>query len=323
MLAALGVVVAKKRALAWFWLGVAVLAFPLTMGDATPLARLIYHVPILNSFRAPARHFVELTMAASVLSGLAVAAILRQEVSAKLIRRMIMTAGAAMVIFVILLLMNSSYMSALAAQKDIAQLSLLPWKNRSVAMPIIIFLLGGAVLAYWHRQPASEPRRALLILMLIVDLGSFGWFYEWRYVAPDKNQLNAPEAALRYTTTLDATHQRLMPYRGSRGSLAEMPPNLSRLWGVPSAGGYNLLVFSRVSNLLPMIDIIGPPLPCTEPETNSLTAIASRYFFFPQNRTLTESSSEFSLGSGCNQLPRSSATLNLPTPVKRTALAIV
>ena len=331
MLTALGVIAAKKKALGWFWLGVAVLAFLLAMGDATPLARLIYHIPILNGFRAPARHFIELTMAASVLSGLAVAAILRQEVSAKLIRRTIVIAGVAMIIFVILLLMNSSYMSALAGPKDIAQLSLLPWKNRAVGMPVVVFLLGAAALAYWHRQPASELRRALLLSMLIVDLGSFGWFYEWRYAAPDKNQLNPPEAALRYTTALAATHQRLMPYRGSRGSFGEMPPNLSRLWGVPSASGYNVLVFSRVSNLLPMIDIIGPPLPWSEPENKSLDLMAARYFFLPQNRTLTDSSgvawieqdAEFWLGSGCNELPRSSATLNLPTPFKSTALAIV
>src|SRR5260370_41977224 len=102
-----------------------------------------------------------------------------------------------------------------------------------------------------------------------------------------------------------------------------MPPNLGRLWGVPGGAGYNVLVFSRVSNLLPMIDIIGPPLPWSEPENKRLDVMAARYFFFPQNRTLTDSSSEFWLGSGCNQLPRSSATLNLPTPVKRTALAIV
>jgi len=210
-------------------------------------------------------------------------------------------------------------------------LSLLPWKNRAVGMPIIIFLVGGAVLAYWHRQPVSEPRRAFLLLMLIVDLGSFGWLYEWRYAAPEQNQLNLPEAALRYTTTLDATHQRLIPYRGSRGSFGEMPPNLSRLWGVPNASGYNVLVFSRVSNLLPMIDIIGPPLPWSEPENKSLDVMAGRYFFVPQYKTMRDSSgvawidqdAEFWLGSGCNELPRSSATLNLPTPVKSTALAIV
>jgi len=331
MLTAFGVFAAKKKALAWFWFVVALLAFLLAMGDGTPLARLIYHIPILNGFRAPARHFIELTIAASALSGLVVAAILRQEVSAKMVRRTIVIAGAAMVICVILLLMNSNYMAALAAQKDIAQLSLLPWKNRAVGIPIIIFLLGATVLAYWHRQPLSEPRKALLLLMLIVDLGSFGWLYEWRYVAPDKNELNPTEAATRYKGLLDASHQRLMPYRGSRGSLAEMPPNLSRLWGVPSASGYNVLVSSRVSNLLPMIDIIGPPLPWSEPENRSLDLMAARYFLLPQDKPIKDSlgvswmnqDAELWLGSGCNQLPRSSATLNLPTPIKSTGLAIV
>ena len=236
-----------------------------------------------------------------------------------------------MVIFAVLLLMNSSYMSALAAQKDIAQLSLLPWKNRAVGVPVLVFLFGAAVLGYWHRQPASQPRRALLLLMLIVDLGSFGWFYEWRYAAVDKSQLSPPEAALRYRATLDATHQRLMPYRGARGSLGEMPPNLSRIWGVPSASGYNVLVFSRISNLLPMIDIIGPALPWSEPENKSLDLMGARYLIFPPNKTTTDGSgvawieqdARFWLGSGCNELPRSSATLNLPTPFKSTALAIV
>jgi hypothetical protein len=86
-----------------------------------------------------------------------------------------------------------------------------------------------------------------------------------------------------------------------------------------------------VSNLLPMIDIIGPPLPWAEPENQSLDVMAARYFFLPQNKTTTDDSgvawieqdAEFWLGSGCNELPRTSATLNLPTPVKSTALAIV
>ncbi len=59
--------------------------------------------------------------------------------------------------------------------------------------------------------------------------------------------------------------------------------------------------------------------------------MAARYFFLPQNRNVTDNSgvawidqnAEFWLGSGCNELPRRSATLNLPTPVKSTALAIV
>src|SRR5258707_12356960 len=80
-----------------------------------------------------------------------------------------------------------------------------------------------------------------------------------------------------------------------------------------------------------MINIMGPPLPWSEPENKSLDLMAARYFFLPQNRNVTDNrgvgwidqNAEFWLGSGCNELPRRSASLNLPTPVKSTALAIV
>ena len=331
MLAVLGLMARKKKSPGLFWLCVTLFAFLLAMGDATPLARFIYHVPILNGFRAPARHLIELTMAVSVLSGLGVAAILRQEVSAKLIRRMILIAGVSMIVCVVLLFMNSHYMAALAAQRDITQLSLLPWKNRAVGIPIVIFLLGVAVLAYWHKQPASLSRRALLLVVLVIDLGSFGWFYEWRYYSPDKNALNPTEIATRYKNSLDASHQRLMTYRSPRGSIAEMPPNLTRLWGVPSASGYNVLILSRVSNLLPMIDAIGAPLPWSEPDNKSLDLMASRYLFLPASELMTDSGGilwckddmQFWLGSGCTQRESKSATVTLPVPVKGTALAIV
>ena len=331
VLAALGLIATKKKFLGWFWLCVTLLAFLLVMGDATPLARFIYHVPILNGFRAPARHFIELTMAVSVLSGLGVAAILRHEVSAKLIRRVILIAGVAMIVCLALLLMNSHHMAAIATQKGVAQFGLLPWKNRAVGLPIVIFLLGIAVVTYWHKQPASTARRVLLLAVLVIDLGSFGWFYEWRYASPDKNALNPPEIASRRKTLLDASHQRLMPYRSPRGSVAEMPPNLTRLWGVPSASGYNVLILSRIGNLLPMIDAVGSPLPWSEPHNKSLDLMAVRYLFLPRNESSADGRGvswfkddmQFWLGYACNQPPRKSAIVELSDPVKSTALSIV
>ena len=69
-----------------------------------------------------------------------------------------------------------------------------------------------------------------------------------------------------------------MPYRGPRGTRDEMPPNLTRLWGVPSASGYNTLMLARVRSLLPMIDFIDVPLPWMLPADQSLNLVAARYF---------------------------------------------
>ncbi|HKQ77429.1 MAG TPA: YfhO family protein [Blastocatellia bacterium] len=52
----------------FFWLGLAVLAFLLLLGDRTPLYRLAYHVPFINLFRIPWRHAFEWTFAIAILS---------------------------------------------------------------------------------------------------------------------------------------------------------------------------------------------------------------------------------------------------------------
>ena len=331
MLSVLGLIASRKKSVSLFWLCVALLAFVLAMGDATPLARLLYHVPILNSFRAPGRHFIELTLAISILSGLGVAAILEQRISARLVRTVILFASLAMLICVVLLFLDAGYMRARASEKGVIQLSLLPWTNRAVGVPLLIFLLAIAVLAYWYRTPKSLLSRALLLAVLVIDLGSFGWFYEWRYLAPGKDAVSAPENVSRYKNQLNSTNQRLISYRGYRGSTAEMPANLTRLWGVPNTAGYNVLMFSRINKLLPMIDQMEAPLPWAETQDKSLDIMSVRYFFFPQNRVLTDGNgtswlkqdARFWLGYGCNELPRRSATLTLPTPIRSTALAIV
>jgi Bacterial membrane protein YfhO len=330
-LAALGLIATKKKSLGLFWLCVALLAFLLVLGDSTPLARLVYHLPILSSFRVPSRHFMEFTFATSVLAGLGVAAIVKRQVSTVLIRKITLVATMALLACLIFLFLNQNYMAARAAENGISQLSLLPWANRAVGVPLLIFLMAIVAIFYWHRRPTSTLRSALLLLVLVVDLGSFGFFYQWRYFSLSKSALIAPPFAERYKDSLKASNQRLMSFRGYRGAADEMPAGLTRLWGVPNASGYNALILKRTSNLLPMIDQPGLPLPWSEPENRSLDLMAVRYLFMPANELTTDSRGvswraddmQLWLGQTCNQLTRKSATVVVPAPTKSTALAIV
>jgi len=324
-------IAAKEKPIGLFWLCVAVLAFLLVLGDATPLARLVYHLPILSSFRVPSRHFMEFTFAASVLAGLGVAAIVKQQVSTILLRKTILVSAAALLAGLTLLLLNQGYMAARAARNGISQLSLLPWANRAVSAPLIIFLIAIAVICYWHRQPASTMRGALLLAVLVIDLGSFGFFYQWRYFSLSKNALTPPPFAAAYQDSLKASNQRLMSYRGYRGNVDEMPAGLTRLWGVPNASGYNALILKRTSDLLPMIDQPGLPLPWSEPQDRSLALMAARFLFLPRSQVSTDERGvswlnddlQVWLGQGCNRPARKSARVVVPVPIKSTAIAIV
>ena len=58
----------RRDARVIFWLAVALVAWLLMLGEGTPLYRLVYHVPVINRFRVPARHSFEWTFAVSVLA---------------------------------------------------------------------------------------------------------------------------------------------------------------------------------------------------------------------------------------------------------------
>ncbi|HEV7377671.1 MAG TPA: YfhO family protein [Pyrinomonadaceae bacterium] len=332
MLAAIGFVTSRQRRLSYFWLGVVLLAFLLTLGDATYLARIIYHLPILNRFRAPARHFLEVALAVSVLAGLGVAAIQRQEVTKRLVVRTILIGSAIVLACLAALLIFSDHFAAMAAQKGAAQLTFLPWANKAVSVPLLVFLLSAMGLICWHRRSASLLVSALFVAVLVFDLASFGWFDEWRYSLPDKSTLSAPVIATRYRDSLNATNQRLLPLRGAKGKRDEMPPDRSRLWGVPSASGYNVLILSRVSHLLSMIERGDVPPLWEDANDQSVNIMAIRYFILPNNKVQIKTGVDASwlaedmtlwLGPGCNPTWHESVTFDLPAPVNSTSVGIV
>src|SRR5205085_581360 len=238
LLAAIGFITHRRDTRARFWLGVSVVAFLLTFGAATPLARLTYLLPVINKFRAPARHFVELTFAISVLAGLGTAAVQRGRVSLGTLKRTIIGADIAIGACFLSLILFAAKINELAVQRLGHAVTLKPWRNAAVGVPLLLFLVACVVLRYWHNRPHSAARSMLLICMLILDLASFGWFYEWHYRAPYKAYLRAPVAAENYRAAVAATNQRILPVRGGTGRVSELPPNLSKLWSIESTSGY-------------------------------------------------------------------------------------
>jgi len=51
----------------YFWTFVSIVAFILVLGSSTPFYKIMYHVPVYNMFRAPARNWFEVNFAVSVL----------------------------------------------------------------------------------------------------------------------------------------------------------------------------------------------------------------------------------------------------------------
>jgi hypothetical protein len=334
MLAVTGFAAARRRRLTVFWGVVILFSLLLALGYATPLARLMYYVPVMNRFRVPARHFLEMTFAVSVLAGLGVSAIRRGQVSLGLIRKTILVSSLVMFACLLMITVKNAFSDQLVADAasiaGVRDLDLLPWANSVVGVPLLVFLLGAAALAYWCVKPRSAARTRLFLLVLFIDLASFGWFYEWSYGSPDKSNLSPPAVAQDLTSALNTTHQRFLPVDGYLGFPDNLPPDLSRMWGVPSASGYNVLRLERVSRLLLLYEGGNVEPSWSDPDNQSVNVIATRYIFAPRGEFMSKGGVSWLgrdlnlwTGEGCGHDSTPSLTFDIPKPFKATRVGLV
>ncbi|MEK6280508.1 MAG: YfhO family protein [Acidobacteriota bacterium] len=329
MLAAIGFVTSRRRGVAVFWLVVGLTALLLALGERTPLALLVHQLPVLGQFRAPARHLIEVAFAVSVLAGLGTHAFTQGKVNKRVLWITLSAAAFVMAAGLFILLSNKVHQFAVA--RGVVDLKMWPWSNPAIGVPLAIFFLATAVLFIWNKNPSSFPRRMLVISILILDLASFGWFFNWHFAAPRKEVINEPPAAARARNLLSGSYQRMLSVRGTLGAPDELIPNLSRLWNVPNATGYGPLVPSRVMYLLSILPdgSIAPSWRNAEDQSLNLTSV--RYVLLPKSGTVRdgrgitwlEENLDVWLGSGCDHQQRDSVQFNLSTPFRATTLGIV
>ena len=281
VLAAVGFLHSRRRRLAWFWLAAGALALLLAFGDKTPLAWLAYQLPVVNKFRVPARHYMELTLAVAVLAALGVKSLQERAATSALLRRTLLGAAVLVLACLAAVVALTGRIDAWAAGRATRPVSFLPWENPATLVPLLVFAASAAALLFWHARPRSRARRAVLLAALLCDLGSFTWFYEWRYAPPYRAYLVAPPASAPLRVELDRTRQRLLPARGGTGRVAELPPNLSKLWGFPSASGYGPFTLARLGRALSM-----PPHGSTDAwrddANRAVDLLAARYLLVPR-----------------------------------------
>ncbi len=334
LLASIGFFAAPCRRLAWFWLAACVVAFLLVLGDATPLARLTYQLPVINKFRVPARHFMELSLGTSVLAAFGAHAVLQRAASNRLIRRTVVVAACVMLACLVAVVALTGRMNAAAFETLQRPLSFLPWANPATGVPVLVLFAAVGVVLYWSRRPHSAARSALLLVVLALDLASFTWFYEWHYGPPYKVFQSPPLAAVPLRDELAATHQRLLPVRGGTGRVSEIPPDLSKLWNFPSASGYGPFILSRVSRLLTMPPHGSVDDAWRDPANLGLDMMAVRYLFVPRDgiepptipdaHGIKWTRAEFnaSLGSGCGTANPDVFAVELPQAKRANVVAV-
>jgi hypothetical protein len=251
------------RARVWLWLGVAVVSLLLAFGGYLPfgLNHLLYRIPGYSAFRGLYRHQFEFTFAMAMLAGLGMNCLLR--LPKNLARRAFIRSAVVMAVIVIAVsVLYRFFGEALSSVNPLpAQANLLT--NPEFFIPIGFFAL--SLIALWLSQILNLKSQIVhlsFVLILLLDVASYGHFFHWRIAEFDVEAKLADPPAVQLIKSREpdfnsfrVMSQMMLPYDYAR-AWPEDPnyeainqPNISVLRGLQSVSGYDILRPVRVGEI--------------------------------------------------------------------------
>jgi len=161
----------------WFWLLLFLIGLVFASGPSNPLSHILYHVPVLNSFRCPVRYFLFANFAACTLAAFGVSSLFSSDTARKARESLVtsaiwVTAVSAFLLWMAIPMIRNEF--ALNTHIDHAQL--FPHLVKVVALWLSLVLAGTASLAWYVSDPRSRLRCTVLIAIVIIDVFSYGFF---------------------------------------------------------------------------------------------------------------------------------------------------
>ncbi|HWQ31566.1 MAG TPA: YfhO family protein [Blastocatellia bacterium] len=282
----------KRDRQLWFWTVTAIVALALAFGGYLPfgLNRVLYHVPVYNLFRGSYRHWLEFTFAAAMLSGFGVSSLRAAKWNAALE----LVKGSAAIVFLLVLVTAALYLFGKGGSLADAE----------CFIPIITFAFSAAAVWFYASRPGSASA-VLLVVLLLADLATFGWFFTWRSVPYRVNERLADSATVAFIKARETdlssfrlVSQSALPYDygyepkkyPAQHDLLNVSNSLIPR-GLQSVNGYDLFRPLRVSQLLGDQDaqgIIWNPQ-TFGPQSQALNLLNVRYLLLEKHRTLSAS----------------------------------
>lgn len=252
----------RRDALTTFWTVVALVALALAVGRFWPfdLYRVVYYVPVLNLFRAPARHVMEVDFALAVLAGRAVTTL---EGSSRRAHTAALTLFVAAVVFIFVCLSVTTLRPAgFGLGHPVLRVSFL----RAPELFLPVLFAGLSVWALWRFARGRRAASYLLLLVMTADVCLWGQFSGWRHSPGREHPVwRTPEAVefLRARESDENVRPRILTVDGRFHPGAaqvipppplveftlEVQPNTYMLHDIQNAAGSDGFGLSRYSRL--------------------------------------------------------------------------
>ena len=267
----------RRDARVVFWAVVAVFAFLLLLGRATPLNWLAFHTPVVSRFRYPSRHAFEWTFAVGVLAAYGWDALVTVGAltSPKLeragegeAREDETRAGSAVVAWLLAgacavagFLWWDDAMSREPRPVNGLDMGLTPAQPETTYLVWKIVFTSAVLLALWRALKSAPTGRArAALLACVVGLACFVEPYVfcshfWFPFAKTRAQAEEPSPATRWLRSQESSQNRI--YTRANLFVAGYPappaldlPNRTALFGLRNVAGYEQLIQERFSRAL-------------------------------------------------------------------------
>jgi hypothetical protein len=240
----------RRDAQVRFWSVAGAVCLVLAMGRFTPLYKLLFHVPLLSSFRVPARWLLAVNLSLAILAAAMVDAMLRDtELAARARRaawwvasRLLPAAVAGVVVCMLIARARPGLFPNETIAADVRQ-AIQP-ANPAIWVPLL--LTAATILAIRAATGGSLRRRyPLWLAILILDLASVAAFVDvdTRTYASVRDMLEPDLAATLKAAPRDAGDRLWVPRAEAdyRRPAEVLWPHINTLYGIPTFNGYGPL----------------------------------------------------------------------------------
>ncbi|MBU6451175.1 MAG: YfhO family protein [Cyanobacteria bacterium REEB67] len=229
----------------WFFVALFLFAFLLSLGKYTPLAFLAYQLPIFGQFRGLYRVLLLASFAVAMLAAFGTARLERAYLGENPGRKPfdLDSIGA----------LKHLYLGGYVIFSCFSYVFLLG------TLPLLLFSLPALPCGYFGASIVKALsfgasydlfRQRFLLITVFCALATYGLDAEWTKASPKRQDLAAPPLALALAARTRGEQSRIFNVAGIDAKAESVPPNLSRLWGVASAAGYEPLISTRYASLL-------------------------------------------------------------------------
>lgn len=280
---ALLALVLKRDTRTAFWVVVVAAGIILALGRYAPLEfyGFIYAVPVLNLFRVPARHLMEVEFALAVLAGRGLTALITISDRPRILK---WVAAAGAIVFLLTCLAITVGRPADFRLAQTAPVSIL--RAPELFMPPLIAAL--SVWALWFlARRTSVGALAIFFAVLLLDLNLWGQFAGWRVTSPTRrSEVWREPAAFKFrqeeqAKAMSPADRKIAPYRvltqdhffdpeqpvsysaPADGWIPSLQPDICMMWGWENAAGYEGFGLARYSRLAGEMKVWGD---LTDPE---------------------------------------------------------